>query len=263
MKPLSKPAPILYDISALSNMLRHTAVSLRRARHEGDDEARIMYRMENRLVYAFRWEAPSDEDPEDALRRPDKGLMLATVQEPTLYEMMVDHVAFVTFDRSRNIVGMVPPRALARDFMAAKHHWRFDVLSGLIQAPTLRADGTVLQDHGYDKKSGLYLDTSGVEFPKIPENPTKEEAKAALAVLKEPFAEFPFVKVIEDFDETSPSLSVALSAVLTGLIRRFAARSALHGFDASEAGSGKGLAANTVSIIVTGHEVPYDELRDQ
>lgn len=102
----------------------------------------------------------------------------------------------------------------------------------------------------------MYLDTSGVEFPKIPENPTKEEAKAALAVLKELFAEFPFVKIIEDFDEKSSSLSVALSAVLTGLIRRSLRAAPLHGLDASEVGSGKGLAANSVSIIVTGHEAP-------
>src|SRR6185437_14799969 len=50
-----------------------------------------------------------------------------------------------------------------------------------------------------------------------------------------------------------PSMSVALSAILTGLIRRTLRTSPLHGFDAPEAGSGKGLACSVVTIIVTGH----------
>jgi hypothetical protein len=105
---------------------------------------------------------------------------------------------------------------------------------------------------GYDTKSGLYLDLKGVKYPPIPEKPTKDEALKALAVLKEPFEEVPFVKDTIDFDEVSPSLSVALSAILTGLTRRTLRSAPLHGFDAAEAGSGKGLCCSVVTNIITG-----------
>ena len=46
---------------------------------------------------------------------------------------------------------------------------------------------------------------------------------------------------------------MALSAVLTGLIRRTLPTAPMHGFDAAEAGSGKGLACSIVTMIVTGN----------
>ena len=48
-------------------------------------------------------------------------------------------------------------------------------------------------------------------------------------------------------------MSVALSAILTGLIRRTLPTAPIHGFDAAEAGSGKGLACSIVTLIVTGN----------
>jgi len=102
---------------------------------------------------------------------------------------------------------------------------------------------------GYDKATGLYLDTNNVEYPVIKEQPTKADAFAALKQLKIPFKDFPFIEG-DDFER--PSLSVALSAVLTGLIRRTLPAAPLHGFDAPTAGTGKTLVCNVVGIIVTG-----------
>jgi putative DNA primase/helicase len=72
------------------------------------------------------------------------------------------------------------------------------------------------------------LDTDGVQFPPIPVKPTKAEAERALALLKTPFEEFPFA-IDEDFPPASPSRPGALSAVLTGLIRRTLPTAPLHG----------------------------------
>jgi hypothetical protein len=133
--------------------------------------------------------------------------------------------------------------------MASPDLWRFRPLKGVVTTPTMRADGSLLAADGYDAKSGLLLDLGGVEYPAIPENPTKADAMRALALLKEPLEEFPFEE--EGFEY--PSLSVALSAILTGLIRRTLPTAPLHGVDAPEAGSGKGLLCSVVTIIVTGH----------
>ena len=94
----------------------------------------------------------------------------------------------------------------------------------------------------------------GLILRPVKDKPTRADALAALASLKEPVKEFPFVAdATEDFEgDKSASRSVALSAILTGLIRRTLPTAPLHGFDAPEAGSGKGLCCNIIAIIVTG-----------
>lgn len=240
------PLPMLYDLLALPAMLDHIAVCLRRANVN-------VYRMEDRLVYVFRWEIPSS-DAEDGLHRDANALVTETMTDLRLLEYIIEHARFNKLDRrSGNLVIVAPPPKLASHFMASKDRWSFRILNGVIQAPTMRADGSLLTAEGYDRVSGLYLDTGGVEFPPISHNPSKEEAERALALLKTPFEEFPFPTTDDEFPPLSPSLSVALSAVLTGLIRRTLPAAPLHGFDAAEAGSGKGLACSIVTTIVTGN----------
>jgi hypothetical protein len=244
---MSKPLiPFLYDELRLPEMLKFIGVVLRRA-------VVPIFRMKDRLVLAYEWETPSSESADEKLRRADGSLMLDTVNSMKMHEFIVEHVPF------RRIIGtppvptpISPPKSLSTSFMEGRHHWLFRDLTGMITTPTLREDGTLLAVEGYDTKSGLYLNMMGVNYPTIPNRPTQEEARAALTALKEPFEEVPFVKETIDFDEVSPSLSVALSAILTGLIRRTLRSAPLHGFDAAEAGSGKGLCCSVVTNIVTG-----------
>ena len=70
--------------------------------------------------------------------------------------------------------------------------WKFPVIAGIITTPTLRPDGTILKDAGYDPATQLLL-IDPPPMPAIPENPTKDDALAALKLLKELLAEFPFV----------------------------------------------------------------------
>jgi hypothetical protein len=111
---------------------------------------------------------------------------------------------------------------------------------------------------GYDRASHLYL-TSNVRIS-VPENPTYEDAINAIKILKAPFEEFPFV---EDFHR-----SVALSGVLTAVIRKSLRTAPMHGIDAPIMGSGKGLIADCASLIATGHTCVYiaqgaDETEDE
>jgi hypothetical protein len=61
-----------------------------------------------------------------------------------------------------------PPREIAS---ALIHHpeKNYSVLRGIITAPTLRSDGTLLVESGYDTASGLYFDPQGINFGLIPE----------------------------------------------------------------------------------------------
>ena len=67
-------------------------------------------------------------------------------------------------------------------------------LHGVTHTPTIRPDGSLLDQPGYDDETQLlYMPTSGAEVPVIPDNPTKVEVKAARELILKPIEEFPFV----------------------------------------------------------------------
>ena len=121
-------------------------------------------------------------------------------------------------------------------------------LEGIVSAPTMRADGSILSEPGYDKQSGLLFNPRGVEFPPVPDTPTLAQARAALSVLAAPIKKFPFVS---DVDR-----SVALSGVITATVRRSLETSPLHAYRAPVAGSGKSKLVEYASVIATGEITP-------
>ncbi|NWG52878.1 MAG: bifunctional DNA primase/polymerase [Hydrogenophilaceae bacterium] len=190
-------------------------------------------------------------------------LVLTPVTEPWLLDQLsrVARFAKPSARKGDSFVTADPPLALARGLLARKGAWRLPVIRGLIEAPTLRRDRSILQDEGHDPQSGLYFDAAGIVFPKIPEEPSREDALRALERFIRLFRCFPFAPhdAPEDWRpdaeeglKPSVSRSVVLSAVLTGLVRRSLASAPLHAVDAPTRGSGKSLIADLVSIIVTG-----------
>ncbi len=135
------------------------------------------------------------------------------------------------------------PLRVAETYLARDGQWRIPVLTGLINGPTLRPDGSILDLPGYDAETGLLFDPQGVCFPTIPRDPDRDEALRALAFLKDLIATFPFVS---DADR-----SVALSGFLTALIRRSLPTAPLHGFNAPAAGTGKSMVVDLASILAT------------
>ena len=135
------------------------------------------------------------------------------------------------------------PEKIAKTLIA-RRYWKLPVLTGIIQAPTLRLDGSILETPGYDEETGLFFNPGQTNFPPIPINPTKKDAESSLNVLLDIIGEFPF--------ENEESKSVALSAILTALIRRSIRTAPLHGFTAPKMGSGKSLLADIASLIATG-----------
>ena len=136
------------------------------------------------------------------------------------------------------------PLKVATTLMQRSGLWRLPNLAGIISAPTLRPDGSLLQASGYDKTTGLILDTQGVSYPPITDRPSRDEARAALAVLSRLIQTFPFV--------TPASRSVALTAILTAILRRSLPTAPLHAFTAPVPGSGKSMLVDLASIIATG-----------
>ncbi|CAO3416505.1 hypothetical protein [Azospirillum argentinense] len=174
---------------------------------------------------------------------------LVTASEPNVAEWMGLTANFEKFDgRSHDFVPCDCPEKVAQTYLARRGAWRLRRLAGIIDAPTLRADGSILDAPGYDEATGLLFEPHGVEFPPIPSEPTQAEAADALKVLTDLVSTFPFVA---DADR-----SVALSAILTALIRRSLPTAPLHGFSAPTAGSGKSLLVDIAALVATGRRVP-------
>ena len=70
------------------------------------------------------------------------------------------------------------PDKIAKTLLA-RQQWKLPVLAGVIQAPTLRYDGSILQNPGYDAETGLFYNPGKTLFPPIPHSPSFEEAIAA------------------------------------------------------------------------------------
>lgn len=140
------------------------------------------------------------------------------------------------------------PHKIAETFLAREGQWRLPVLTGIINCPTLRPDGSILDLPGYDAQTGLLFDPQDTRFPAIPRDPDRAMALRALGYIKDLISTFPFV--------AEADRAVALSAILTALIRRSLPTAPLHGFNAPTAGSGKSMLVDVASQIATARPAP-------
>ncbi|NIL56241.1 hypothetical protein HCB18_04235 [Salinispora arenicola] len=87
---------------------------------------------------------------------------------------------------------VTPPREILSSVLAGKTWPGVPVLRGVIGAPVLRRDGTLLQRPGYDPATGFYL-ASKVALPHVPDAPTAAQVADARRFLLDRFlADFPW-----------------------------------------------------------------------
>lgn len=133
--------------------------------------------------------------------------------------------------------------------LLARAEWKtIRSLRGVVTCPTLARDGRIISKSGYDAESRLLVDIKDGSFPPVPEYPSQDDARAALRRLVHPLRKFPFV--------SEAAKSVALSALLTALIRASLRTAPLHAFDAPTAGTGKSLLAEGAGLLATGLRPP-------
>ena len=91
-------------------------------------------------------------------------------------------------------------------------HWPFPPLIGVIGTQTLRPDGSLLCNPGYDVATGLYLHEPPPPMPVIPDRPTKKRrCRLRSSDLNELLTDFPFVDNVDR--------SVAMSMQMTPVLR--------------------------------------------
>lgn len=138
-----------------------------------------------------------------------------------------------------------PPVSVTRD-IAALAHKPFPKIAGIVTAPIMRADGTLLDTAGYDAATGIYYaPASDFDFPGVPDAPTQDEAIAARKQLSDLLSDFPFVD--------AASHANMLAACLTLVLRELFGHVPLLLIDATSAGTGKSRLGRLPGLIFMGH----------
>jgi putative DNA primase/helicase len=174
---------------------------------------------------------------------------LVPITRPYLVETLTRAARFLKFDaRSRAFVATDAPDKVADAYLARVGDWRLPVLTGIVNTPFLRADGSLCETPGYDSASGLLFKPERASFPPIPQSPTRAQAQAALDTIDALIETLPFV--------TPTDRSVALSAIFTTLDRRNMATAPMHALTAPSAGTGKTLLVDAIAVLATGRPMP-------
>jgi hypothetical protein len=193
---------------------------------------------------------PSLERIEAADRRSDKATRLIPIKLPGMMEQLTACATFQRYSKQSGAWYAVDcPPGVAAAYLERDGLWKLRTLAGVVNCPTLRPDGTIVDQPGYDKATGLlYVPARGAEFPAIPAQPTKEDATAALGRLKSLIGTFPFTN--------DASRAAALSGMLTALVRRSLPTAPMHAFTAPVAGSGKSKLVDLASMLAIGSLAP-------
>jgi putative DNA primase/helicase len=125
--------------------------------------------------------------------------------------------------------------------------WPFPPIRGVISTQTMRPDGTLLTELGYDPATGFVL-FEPPPMPAIPAAPTKADALEALKDIDALFDEFPFAN--------TASRSVALSLDMSLILRPAMTVVPLHVTNAPEGGTGKSYIFDVVSVHSVGEKCP-------
>jgi hypothetical protein len=137
------------------------------------------------------------------------------------------------------------PMNVALTLLARDGVWGFPEIVGIIATPTMRPDGSLLLKQGYDPATRLLL-IEPPKMPEIPDQPTREDALKALALLEDLISESPF--------DDEASRAVALSGLITPVVRGAFPVAPMHVSSAPVAGSGKSFLWDLVAAISAGQQ---------
>lgn len=189
-----------------------------------------------------------EDDKRGGIDRLAASARILALQPATIRERLTRFSRLMDCNRNRELVPAHPPDWLIK---AIFHRGRWPgvrPLNGIVTTPMMRSDGSILTAPGYDRATGLYLDSAGLLID-VPDCPTRDEAVEAGRDLLDVFRDFPF--------EQNYHRSALLAMILTVFARSaFSGPSPLFAIDANVRGSGKSLIADAFGVIITGNDLP-------
>ena len=150
--------------------------------------------------------------------------------------------------RSEDWVTCDPPARHCGVLYDASDYPHLPVLRGIARQPHLRDDGSIVSQAGYDALTGRFGVFNARLF-QIPAKPTRADAQAALAVLKDVLCEVAFADPAID-------LAAALSAMLAAAVRPSLPTCPGYLTRAHQIGSGKSFLNRIIATLATAQNTP-------
>ena len=188
--------------------------------------------------------------PPKWLQRPADAPVIVPLDREYLVELLTQAADWQKYNKRTDEHEAAMPPAQVVKTLLARPFQPFPLLEGILSAPTLRPDGSILDRPGYDQDTALWLDANGTAYPKMPPKPSLDQARSAIGRLQEAFTDFPFTH--------THHFSAAIAAVLTLVARyTFQGNVPLFGVSATTRASGKGLLVDAIATIGTGRTAPH------
>lgn len=139
-----------------------------------------------------------------------------------------------------------PPEIVADIYSSVPAVWDLPSLLGVVEIPTLRLDGTIIDQPGYDAASKVYYSPHpDLRIAPVSLEPTAEEVAAAKACIDDTIGEFPYVHQVDRANTLGLMLTPILRTAITGCTPFFC-------IDAPQYGTGKTLLVEILAMIITG-----------
>jgi putative DNA primase/helicase len=200
------------------------------------------------FINSGRLTEPIDVEREAADGFKTLSTVLASINERKVtYHLNKRAAEFQRFDkRSKAWVKINPPSYVAPSLLGLRE-WKFPEVIGIVGAPTMRPDGSLLSKRGYDAQTRLWCN-AGMTLPPIPKRPTRQQAMDALQLFKELISGFPFVSKTDK--------ATALAAILTVILRGAFDLTPMFLITAHDISNGKSFFVNLLAMLVTGRSCP-------
>lgn len=198
-------------------------------------------------IVSVRWE----DGKQAGIERPEPSPRIRRYSASSIREVISSRARFVKHSKSEDgeestsrvsMPKYIPAALIDRGFYDDMRH-----LSGVVTAPVLRPNGSLLTTPGYDPVTGLLYHQIGDVY--VPESPTKYDAMQAAESVLETVADFPF--------SSDAHCAAWLSFVLSIVGRpAYGGPTPLFLADANTPGTGKTLALEAGCYIATGRLLP-------
>ncbi|MBV8525053.1 MAG: hypothetical protein JOY71_23515, partial [Acetobacteraceae bacterium] len=215
---------------------------------EGEDALRAsglpIFQRGEYMVQPMCWEVDASD------KRKTLATGLKRIKPAGMIDLLSQAAEWGRYDgKAKQLRPCDPPRLVSEVILSRSGSWKVPSVSGIVTTPTIRPDGSILAQPGYDPQTRLYyIRDPNLVVPEISPEPTREAAESALRLLDGLLTEFPFV--------TDTDRAVALSGIVTAVVRGAFTVAPLHAFRAPTAGTGKSFLVDVASVIATGQVCP-------
>jgi 5S rRNA maturation endonuclease (ribonuclease M5) len=214
-----------------------------------------IYERGGRLVSVVRISEPPKYRKGIRVERAVGSPVIKTLAYPSLYERLSTAAMWLRKNKKGEFAPTVPHTHAARAIFERGEWGGIPSLVGVTVAPAFRADGTLLQEPGFDAATGL-LYWPNARYPAVASSPSHEDARLAYEAICQTARCFPFAAPSHRAAWVCSLLTVLARTAIDGPVPMFI-------MDANTRGVGKTKLVDAVFRIVLGFGAPQTALPEQ